>query len=119
VKYFTPETSKKLEEMGLKRHQDVIQAVVDDSVETKEDILMKRYNSLDICELENAKKLWGDAPSQDWFEINEQPPYYPQIQVYITLSDEERVQYVEDTLKTVDYKEALTQPPTPLTNDKE
>ena len=101
MKYFSPETSKKLKEMGLKRHQDVIQAVVDDSVETKEDILVKRYNSLDICELENAKKLWGNKSNPDWFDVGEADFHSVQMQIYITLTDEDRVKYVEDYLHMV------------------
>lgn len=102
MKYFSPETSKKLEEMGLKT------ATWNMNDEGK---WSGEYNTLDICEIENAKKLWGETLISTDVKLGEQKTwhlyarafeYQTKLEEYITLSDEERVQYIEDYLYAMD-----------------
>lgn len=97
MKYFTPETSKKLEEMGLKglvwhNYHDVA------TDEHLQDVMI--FSTLDICELENAKKLWGIKKIMLALVGGGKLPveYEVKLREYITLSDEERVMYIEDYL---------------------
>ena len=108
MKYFTLETSKKLEELGLKRPFEFL------GIETKQDTFgYFQFSTLDICELENARKLFGEeeagyrvlrekARNDIYFHfknldglklINEH------LLEYITLSDEGRIKYIEDYLE--------------------
>ena len=119
MRYFSPEISKKLEKLGLQSfiaytfyfsddYWEMMQLEDDGEVRTvlDEEIRgQKAYSTLDICELENAKKLWGEwNPSGcDGIECKGKcnlhlgiPPYDESLQEYITLSDEERIKYVED-----------------------
>ena len=110
--YFSPEDSKKLEELGLDsmtgfRHikdedGDVYEwsaAQVSEYQGTNDVILGIAISTLDICELENAKKLWGEEEScSDYGGI---PKFEQQLENYITLSDEERIKYVADYLSVV------------------
>ena len=107
MRYFSPETSKKLEELGLQSfiayafyvsddYWEMMQLEDDGEVRTvlDEEIRgQKAYSTLDICELENAKRLWGCEDIEmgwDWERTK--------LERYITLSDEERIKYVEDFL---------------------
>jgi hypothetical protein len=119
MKYFTPETSKKLEEMGLEAQR--IEFVPDYKMPTdlqNGSIIHKvegenaywAFSTLDICELENARKLFGEAGiyskiahyPDSVYEANPIPKMYEVgLRDYITLTDEERVEYVEDYLATL------------------
>jgi hypothetical protein len=104
MKYFTPETSKKLEEMGLEHTEGY--SFFRQGISNAEAF---RYQTLDICELENAKKLWGDEDRKyrKHEEDAEEDPSMPlasglglvhlqdRLAHYVNMSDEERVQYVE------------------------
>ena len=81
--YFSPKTSKKLEEMGL-----------ESVFGTYETDYYSRMTTLDICEIENAKKLWGFSDEGGDIEN----PWRWNLVDYITLSDEDRVKYVEGYL---------------------
>ena len=109
--YFSPEDSKKLEELGLDsmtgfRHikdedGDVYEwsaAQVSEYQGTNDVILGIAISTLDICELENARELWDSAPPIDMTVI---VSYQFYLQRYITLSDEERIKYVADYLNMV------------------
>lgn len=60
------------------------------------------FSTLDICEIENAKKLWGEDVVS-WAEggLAAMPKWANELVAYITLSDEGRVKYIEDYLKTL------------------
>ena len=110
MKYFTLETSKKLEELGLKRPFEFL------GIETKQDTFgYFQFSTLDICELENARKLWGEESSEHSLEgrvnlyssclccdgvfCRYKKNYLEKLKTYITLSDEERIKYIEDYLE--------------------
>ncbi len=121
MKYFTPETSKTLEERGLEFNE--LQHYADEHPFS--------FSTLDICEIENMKKLcleedkkvaeyehrkfvlavdWRDSHSVleeyknpyelssdetvEWVSIG----HSNRLKEYITLSDEDRVKYIEDYL---------------------
>jgi hypothetical protein len=107
MKYFTPETSKKLEEMGLETKESPYTIKENGDVDMTTPSLI--FSTLDICELENAKKLWGDEDRKyrKHEEDAEEDPSMPlasglglvhlqdRLAHYVNMSDEERVQYVE------------------------
>ena len=114
MKYFTPETSKKLEEMGLER---LAVPVTDDPreeppvMENVEGSIYPKlcYSTLDICEIENAKKLFGEEEitiDEDklhyvlGLHMNEDRNFLVKLARYSILSDEERIKYIEDFLET-------------------
>ena len=86
--YFTPEDSKKLEELGLDTTR----------VGATWTYRYMKFSTLDICELENARKLWDSAPPIDMTVI---VSYQFYLQRYITLTDKERIKYVSDYLATL------------------
>ena len=105
MKYFTPETSKKLEEMGLKPSQTHMRPY-----QAARENPPSEYCTLDICEIENAKKLFGEVGiyskmahyPDSVYETNPIPKMYEVgLEDYITLTDEERVKYVEDYLHMI------------------
>ena len=152
MKYFSPETSKKLEEIGLKASPIGWIASAEGAMDAIA-ISQKTLHTLDICEIENAKKLWGEEDKEleeinskeflgmEWTKAHNQEmnmwmamtfgekrnaaakrwsektnPYNlttdewriraesgsnVRLHHYITLSDEERVKYVEDYLNMV------------------
>ena len=110
MKYFSPETSKKLEELGLEHFH--IGETHEGSVLLRQDgttgDFVRCFSTLDICEPGNAKKLWGGVQRIAKFVDEDGNEHggealtgnlaHINLKEYITLTDEERIKYVTDSL---------------------
>ena len=132
MKYFSPETSKKLEELELEPssitgecencafyeqeweyYKDGTDIDNTDpewacqhcgtSVNVRPEGVKYNYSTLDICELENARKLWGEEDKIIYSNEGDYniPMFEYKLEHYITLSDDERIKYVEEYLKSM------------------
>lgn len=100
--YFKPEDSKKLEELGLRSSHEYYYSPCNQDTPSNADWIVnewcpkvtynelatddkyqRAFSTLDICELENARKLWPKPYN-----------YRSELTFYILQSDEERIKSV-------------------------